>query len=252
MDLSPLGALAVLAAGMAAGTVNAVVGSGSLITFPTLLALGYPPLLANVSNNIGLVPGALSAVVGYRRELAGQRSRVLRLGSASLAGGLTGSILLLALPESVFDDVVPALVLLGVVLVVFQPRISARLAARGGTSGEHGGPLLLASVYLTGIYGGYFGAGQGVILLALLGILIADDLHRLNGVKNALAMTVNGVAALVFLAVADVAWEVVGLVAVGSVVGAQLGSTYGRRLPPDVLRAVIVVVGLIAVVRLVL
>jgi uncharacterized membrane protein YfcA len=252
VHLSLLGALAVLAAGLAAGTINAVVGSGSLITFPTLLALGYPPLLANVSNNVGLVPGALSAVVGYRRELVGQRTRALRLGAASLAGGLTGAILLLALPESVFEDVVPALVLLGVVLVILQPRISARLAARGGHSREDGGVILQGCVFLTGVYGGYFGAGQGIILLALLGILIPDDLHRLNAVKNVLAMTVNGVAAVVFLAVADVAWEVVGLVAVGSVVGAQLGARYGRRLPPDGLRAVIVTVGLVAVARLAL
>ncbi|MGE0796348.1 MAG: sulfite exporter TauE/SafE family protein, partial [Acidimicrobiia bacterium] len=193
----------------------------------------------------------LSAVVGYRRELRGQRERVLRLGSASVAGGLTGSVLLLALPESVFDAVVPALVLLGVVLVAVQPRVTARLAARRGDGGpDHGGPPLLAGVFLTGVYGGYFGAGQGIVLLALLGILVADDLQRLNGVKNALAMAVNAVAALVFVLVADVAWEVVGLVAVGSVVGAQLGAAFGRRLPPNVLRAVVVVVGLVAVARL--
>jgi hypothetical protein len=250
VHLSLLGALAILAAGLGAGTINAVVGSGSLITFPTLLALGYPALLANVSNNIGLVPGGASAVFGYRRELEGQRERVLRLGWASVAGGLTGSILLLALPESVFERVVPALILLGVVLVALQPRISALLAARRADRPEHGGAVLLAGVYLTGVYGGYFGAGQGIILLALLGILISDDLQRLNAVKNVLALAVNGVAAVVFLLVADVAWEVVGLIAVSSVVGAQLGSTYGRRLPPSALRAIVVVVGLIAVIRL--
>jgi uncharacterized membrane protein YfcA len=243
----------VLAAGAGAGMINAVVGSGSLITFPTLLAVGYGPLLANVSNNVGLVPGGLSAVVGYRRELRGQRERLVRLGAASLAGGLTGSVLLLALPESVFDRVVPVLVLLGVVLVAVQPRVSARLAARRRDDApEHGGVILLAGVYLTGVYGGYFGAGQGILLLALLGILVPDDLQRLNGVKNALAMTVNAVAALVFVAVAHVAWEVVGLVAAGSVVGAQLGASFGRRLPPAVLRGIVVAVGLVAVARLVL
>jgi uncharacterized membrane protein YfcA len=251
VDLSPLGALAVVGAGMAAGTVNAVVGSGSLITFPTLIGLGYPALLANVSNNIGLVPGGASAVVGYRRELRGQRARVVRLASASLAGGLTGSILLLALPESVFDAVVPGLVLLGVVLVAVQPRVAAWLAARRGDDAhDDGGAALLAGAFLTGVYGGYFGAGQGIILLALLGILLDDDLQRLNGVKNVLAMLVNGVAAIVFVVVADVAWDVVALIAVGSVVGGQLGAMFGRRLPPDVLRVLVIVVGLAAVVRL--
>lgn len=252
VDLSALDALAVLAAGIGAGTINAVVGSGSLITFPTLLAVGYDPLLANVSNNIGLVPGGLSAVIGYRRELRGQRRRVTRLAAASAAGGLTGSTLLLALPESVFDAVVPALVLAGVVLVATQPWISARLAARrgGAMPAEHGGVALLAGVYAAGVYGGYFGAGQGILLLALLGIMLSDALPRLNGVKNALAMVVNTVAAVVFVVSADIAWEVVGLVAAGSIVGGQLGAAFGRRLPPATLRAVVVLVGLTALAML--
>ena len=241
--MSPWAALAIFAAGLAAGTVNVIVGSGSLITFPTLLALGYPPVLANVSNNVGLVPGAASAVVAYRRELGGQRTRIVKLGSASLTGGVTGAVLLLALPASAFKAAVPALVLLATVLMAVQPRVSRWLATRGDRH-IHGGLPLLAGVFLTGVYGGYFGAAQGVILMALLAIFIDDELQRLNGTKNALALIVNGVAAVVFLLVTHVDWAVVVLIAAGSTIGGQLGGHYGRRLPAEILRACIVVVGL--------
>jgi len=240
--MTPWAALAIFAAGLAAGTVNAIVGSGSLITFPTLLALGYPPVLANVSNNIGLVPGSASAVVAYRRELEGQGNRVRQLGAASLTGGLTGAVLLLALPSSVFKAAIPVLVLLAAVLMGVQPRISAWLASRGERK-LHGGAPLLVGVFLTGIYGGYFGAAQGVILISLLAIFIDDDLQRLNGAKNVLALVVNGAAAVTFLLFATVSWSVVALIAAGSTVGGQLGGHYGRRLPAGVLRASIVVVG---------
>ena len=241
--MTPWAALAIFAAGLGAGTVNVIVGSGSLITFPTLLALGYPPVLANVSNNVGLVPGAASAVVAYRRELGGQRTRIVKLGSASLAGGVTGAVLLLALPASAFKAAVPALVLLATVLMAVQPRVSRWLATRGDRH-IHGGLPLLAGVFLTGVYGGYFGAAQGVILMALLAIFIDDELQRLNGTKNALALIVNGVAAVVFLLVTNVDWAVVVLIAAGSTIGGQLGGHYGRRLPAEILRACIVVVGL--------
>ena len=240
--MTPWAALAIFAAGLGAGTVNAIVGSGSLITFPTLLALGYPPVLANVSNNIGLVPGSASAVVAYRRELDGQGSRLVRLGTASVTGGITGAVLLLALPSSVFKAAIPALVLVAAVLMAVQPRVSAWLAARGDRR-VHGGTPLLIGVFLTGIYGGYFGAAQGVILISLLAIFIDDDLQRLNGTKNVLAMVVNGVAALTFVLFSTVSWSVVGLIAAGSIVGGQLGGHYGRRLPVGLLRACIVVVG---------
>ena len=241
--MTPWAALAIFAAGLGAGTVNVIVGSGSLITFPTLLALGYPPVLANVSNNVGLVPGAASAVVAYRRELGGQRTRIVKLGSASLTGGVTGAVLLLALPASAFKAAVPALVLLATVLMAVQPRVSRWLATRGDRH-IHGGLPLLAGVFLTGVYGGYFGAAQGVILMALLAIFIDDELQRLNGTKNALALIVNGVAAVVFLLVTHVDWAVVVLIAAGSTIGGQLGGHYGRRLPAEILRACIVVVGL--------
>jgi len=237
----------VLLAGMAAGTINAVVGSGTLITFPILLAFGVPPVTANVSNTIGLVPGVASGVVGYRRELRGQRARSIRLGSASVAGGIMGAILLLWLPARAFSAIVPALILVGLLLVVLQPRISAWTAARHeGAGGDFGPWWVWPAVLGTGVYGGYFGAAQGVILMGVLGIGIADGLQRLNGLKNVLAGLVNGVAGAIFVIVADVDWTVVALIAAGSIVGGQLGATVGRRLPAGVLRVVIVVVGLVA------
>ena len=236
-------ALAVLAAGLVAGAVNAIVGSGSLVTFPTLLALGYPPVLANVSNTVGLVPGSLSAVVAYRRELSGQRGRLLRLAPLSVVGGVSGGILLLALPHQVFKQAVPVLVLAAALLMAAQPAVSARLERRGAR-GAHPTVPLLVGVLLTGVYGGYFGAAQGVILIALLATFIDDDLQRLNATKNTLALVANLVAGVLFVAVTHVAWEVAGLIAAGSVVGGQVGGRYGRRLPAPVLRWTVVAVGL--------
>ena len=238
-----LSALAILAAGVAAGTVNVMVGSGSLITFPTLLALGYAPVLANVSNTVGLVPGSASGVIAYRKEMRGQGPRLVRLGAASLLGGLTGAILLLILPHSVFKQVVPLLIVMAALLMAVQPRLSRRLAAQD-RSARDGGPLLYVLVYLAGIYGGYFGAAQGVILIALLATFLDDDLQRLNGAKNALAMLVNGVAGIFFICTTHVSWPVIGLIAVGSIIGGQIGGIVGRRLPAPILRAVIVLVGL--------
>jgi len=248
--VTPLEVVAVVLAGVAAGTINTVVGSGTLITFPTLLAVGVPPVTANVSNTIGLVPGSLSGAVGYRRELVGQRGRLLRLGSASLVGGVAGAALLLVLPEAAFDAVVPALIALGCVLVVLQPRVSAWVAARATARGRevhpHGAAWVWLLVMLTGVYGGYFGAAQGVLLMAVLGVGLQETMQRNNATKNVLAMIVNAVAALVFIAVADVDWAAAGLIAAGAVVGGQVGATVGRRLPPVVLRGVIVLVGVAA------
>jgi uncharacterized protein len=241
----------IVVAGVWAGMVNTIVGSGTLVTFPVLLALGYPPLTANVSNGLGLVPGSLTGAIGYRRELRGLRGRVLRLAVPSVLGGLSGAALLLALPPGAFDAVVPILVALAVVLVIVQPFLAKRLAARrGGVARTRVGPGLLAGTYGTGVYGGYFGAAQGVLLLALLGIAVDDDLQRHNAVKNVLAMLVNLVSGLVFVFVAPVAWPVVGLIALGSILGGLLGARIGRRLPPIVLRGVIVVVGVAALVQL--
>jgi uncharacterized protein len=349
--------LAIFGAGVAAGTINAVVGSGTLITFPTLIGFGYPPVLANVSNNVGLVPGVLSGVYGYREELTGQRARMLRLGSASLLGGIVGAVLLLVLPQSAFKAIVPVLIAISLVMVIAQPWLSRKVAARSGTPGprrpaaaappgpqhrgEHrggnapgqatagdgppdtappdivpadtvradtvradtlpadtvpvtaarastvpatavpaksvpanavpvnaalttaapstagnaaasapGGPVVWALVFLTGIYGGYFGAAQGILLIGLMGIAFSDNLQRINAVKNVLALIVNAVAALVFIAATHVDWTVAALIAAGSTIGGQVGARAGRRLPPWGLRAVIVCVGTAALVRL--
>ena len=235
---------------MFAGGINAVVGSGTLITFPVLLAVGYGPVTANVSNTVGLFPGSISGAIGYRAELAGQRRRVQVLGVAALLGGITGAVLLLQLPPEAFEAIVPVLIAVALVLVVLQPRLSRALDARRERARPHGGPLLWIGVYLTGIYGGYFGAAQGVLLLAVEGIAIPEDLQRLNALKNVLAAIVNGVAAVIFVAVADVAWLPAVLLAAGATVGGQLGAKVGRRLSPAVLRGVIVVVGVVAIVQL--
>jgi hypothetical protein len=309
-----LQALAIFAAGLAAGTINTVVGSGTLITFPTLLAFGYPPVLANVSNNVGLVPGVASGVHGYRAELAGQRRRIIRLGSASASGGLVGAILLLVLPAEAFKAIVPALIGVAVVMVLIQPRLARWMARRqvarsavragdgdpaeadgpdpdppagaghrigrtsgaGGASGNGaagqagaatavgvlpatdvsrsveaiGGPVLWFFVFCAGVYGGYFGAAQGVLLIGMLGIAFSDSLQRINAVKNVLAGLVNGLAAIVFIALTHIDWGVAGLIAAGSIIGGQVGARLGRRLPPSGLRLVIVCVGVAALVKL--
>ena len=249
-------ALVIIAAGIAAGTINTIVGSGSLITFPTLLLLGYPPLVANVSNTVGLVPGTISGAIGYRRELRGQRARARPLLVAAGLGGLTGAGLLLILPAAAFARIVPILILLACALVAIQPRLSKWVVERRVRLGHEpqtgGGPLLIVSVYLTGIYGGYFGAAQGVILIALLSILVDDNLQRLNGLKNLMTAAINGVAAIIFIAVAPVAWGPAILLAIGSTIGGQLGALVGRRLSPIALRGAIIVVGTVVAVRLLL
>jgi uncharacterized membrane protein YfcA len=243
--------VAVFGAGVAAGTINTIVGSGSLITFPTLLAFGYPPVVANVSNTVGLVPGSLSGAWGYRKELAGQGRRLIRLGTASGLGGLSGALLLLVLPASAFKAIVPALIILACLLVVVQPAIARRLEARGRKAPPaDGGLLLLAGLFGAGLYGGYFGAAQGVLLLGIMGLALREDLQRINAAKNVLAAIVNGVAAVLFIVVAHVAWRPALLLAVGSTIGGQVGANAGRRLPAGALRAIIVVVGVVAVVRL--
>jgi uncharacterized membrane protein YfcA len=248
-QLTALHAVFIFAAGLYAGTINAVVGSGSLVTFPTLIALGYPPVLANVTNNIGLVPGSLAGVYGYRRELAGQAQRVARLLPASVAGGVTGAVLLFVLPSGVFKRVVVVLIVVALVLVIAQPRLAARLSqARAARSRQ--GVALLACVFAVGVYGGYFGAAQGIILLGLLAIFVADELQRLNATKNVLALATNGVAAIVFVIATDVDWKVAGLIALGSSIGGLVGSSTGRRLNPTALRGVIIAVGVVAIVRL--
>jgi uncharacterized protein len=250
--------LAVVAAGFAAGGINAVVGSGTLVSFPVLLAVGLPPVSATISNSLGLIAGNLSGSIGYRRELRGQRRLLLRLLPASFLGALTGAFLLLHLPASTFEAVVPVLIGVAVLLVAVQPLLQRRLAvvpADGTATRVRGARLagLFAGAYATGAYGGYFAASQGVLQIGIFGLLLRESLQRLNALKNVLTLTVNTVAAGAYVVVASdrIDWRAAGLLAAGSLVGGAITARYGRRLPPAVLRTAIVVLGVVAIVVLV-
>ena len=247
--------VALLAAGMAAGTINAIVGSGTLITFPVLLLFGYPPLVANVSNTVGLVAGGLTGMHGYRRELVGQGSTLRRLAPVSFIGAVTGAILLLKLPESAFDAIVPVLIAAALVLVLFGARLNAWAAARHPDHDSAGRRLLLAAgIFAAGVYGGYFGAAQGVLMVGILSALMTISLQRINGLKIVLVTLANAVAAVIFILVAPdrIDWSVAALIAVGALAGGYVGAKVGRRLSPVVLRGVIVVVGLLAIAKMVI
>lgn len=246
-------------AGVGAGAINAIVGSGTLITFPTLVTLGYPPVTATMSNAVGLVAGGFSGTWGYRRELRGQWHRLRWQVPASLIGAGLGAWLLLHLPEKVFTQIVPVLLVAALVLVVTGPRIQTwarRRAEAAGHSADHVSPArmtaLVAGTFAVGVYGGYFTAAQGILLIAVMGALLPEDVQKMNAAKNLLALLVNIVAALAYTIVAfdRISWQAAGLIAVGSLLGGFLGAHYGRRMAPNVLRAVIVVVGLIGLVRL--
>jgi uncharacterized membrane protein YfcA len=252
-------AVLVALAGVAAGAINAAVGSGTLITFPALVAMGFNPLTANVSNNIGLVPGAFAGAWGYRREIGEHRASLARLIPCAAVGGVLGAVLLLVLPAGAFEAIVPVLIALALVLVVLQPRLARRLARESGRAAASWPKEtrikagLALGVFGAGIYGGYFGAAQGVLFIGILGSLLTDDLQAANGLKNVLSTVVNGVAAVTFVLTAldHVDWLIVVLIAGGSTVGGLVGAAVGRRLPPVALRGIIVVVGLVAIVKLV-
>ena len=242
--MTELEALAVLAAGAVAGGVNTVVGSGSLITFPTLLAVGYSPVTANISNCVGLVPGGVAGSFGYRRELRGQWHRLGILAIGTTIGAVIGGILLLELPDAVFDAIVPALILLAVALMALRPSPKIH---EGGDNMAAG----VTSSFAVGIYGGYFGAAQGIILMSLLRLSFADNLQVLNAMKNVLAGVANAVAGLLFIIVADVAWDAAALIAAGSIVGSLIAARYGRRIPPEILRRIVIVYGTIVAIVLI-
>ncbi|WP_320781796.1 sulfite exporter TauE/SafE family protein [Streptomyces sp. CRN 30] len=252
--MTPLEMTAVLLSGVVGGALNTVVGSGTLVTFPVLLAVGLPPVTATVSNALGLVPGSVGGAIGYRRELRGRRRRVLRLGACVLPGGLVGAWLLLVLPGAAFDMIVPVLVGLALVLVAVQPRLNARMRERRGRTGraarQDGGPALSAGLALASVYGGYFSASQGTVYLSLMGALLDDSLQRLNALKTVLVGMVNTVAAGFFLYAAEFDWTAVLLLAAGSAVGGRTGAGLGRRLPQAALRAVVLAWGTVALVLL--
>jgi uncharacterized protein len=246
-------------AGVGAGAINAVVGSGTLITFPTLVALGYPPVTATMSNAVGLVAGSISGTWGYRRELGGQWHRLRWQIPASLVGAGIGAWLLLHLPEKVFVAVVPVLLIAALILVVVGPRIQAWARKRSDAAGRSADVVspgrmaaLVAATFVVGIYGGYFTAAQGILLIGLMGAILPESMQRMNAAKNVLTLVVNVVAAAAYTLVAfdRISWAAAGLIAVGSLAGGFLGAHYGRRLSPGALRIVIVVVGLIGLYRL--
>jgi uncharacterized protein len=249
--MTPWEAAAIFVAGIGAGGINAVVGSGSLITFPTMVALGMPPVVANVCNSVGLVPGSLTGALGYRAELKGQRQRLIRLGIPTIISAVIGGVLLLYLPAETFNVVVPVLIGVACVLVIAQPRLNRWLSARREHAQPHGGPWLWIGVFACGIYGGYFGAAQGVLLIGLLGSFLDDGLQRINAAKNVLSLLINMSAAALFILIAEIDWLAVLMVALGAAIGGFLGAKIGRKLPAPVLRWFIVCIGVVAIVKLV-
>jgi uncharacterized protein len=236
-------------AGLWAGLINTVVGSGTLVTFPVLVALGYPPVTATTSNAIGLITGSITGAVGYRSQLAGHGRRLARYAVASILGAVGGTLLLLSLPADAFETIAPVLVGISVVLVIVQPLLARRLSYRAAVD-RTASPLLYVLIFLVGVYGGYFTAAQGIMLVGVMGLLLTDPLQRLNAFKNTLTAVVNLVAGAIYAVVAPVSWPVVAVLAASSTVGGLLGASVGKRLPPAVLRGVIVIIGVVAVVHL--
>lgn len=237
-------ALAALAAA-AAGAVNALAGGGTLITFPTLTALGLPAVAANVTNTIALAPGHLGATLAQTRDLAGQRARVRRLVPAALLGGLVGGLLLLLTSEKVFRQLVPFLILLASALLAVQERVRGWLVRRLGTHHASHEGLAVLPVFAASIYGGYFGAGLSVIVLAALGLLVDESLTRLNATKQAIGFTANGAAAVLFLFSGQVHWPAVAAMLVAAVAGGWAGGRLAGRVRPATLRLVVVTVGVV-------
>jgi uncharacterized membrane protein YfcA len=248
--------VAIFSAGIWAGGINVIVGSGTLVTFPTLLLFGYPPLVANISNNLGMVAGGVSGIYGYRRELRPNRAILVRLAPAAVAGAVVGAVLLLVLPDESFKAIVPVLIAIGLLMVLIGPSVQRHTASaeHDGTPSRLSRVLLNVGVFVLGIYGGYFGAAQGILLVGLMGMILSEGIQRLNAIKNVLATAVNSVAALTFMVVAThrIDWEVVGLIGSGAFIGGYLGARFGRRLPPAALRVIIVVVGSVALVKILL
>jgi len=243
-------AVLVAVAGFLAGAVNAVAGGGSLISFPALVAVGLPTLDANVTNTTAVWPGYVGSALAYRTELVGQGDRLRSLGLTAALGGVVGSAILLVAPDAVFDAVVPFLVLAGSLLLALQPRIALLVRARAEIDASGHRVQLHAAVFLAAVYGAYFGGGLGVILLAVLGIFVADHLQRLNGLKSAMSVIINTIALVAFALFGPVDWLAVAIVAPASLLGGYAGARVARRLSPDVLRATVVAFGVVVAVWL--
>ena len=257
-------ALLLAAAGFVAGVVNGVAGGGSLVSFPALLAAGHGALVANVTSTVGIWPGYAGGVAGYRHVLGDQRDRVRALGPTCVAGGLAGAALLLVTPARAFATLAPYLILAACLLFALQPHLSRVLARRASARGvddrlrtatttrQHRRATagLHAIVFLAAMYGAYFGAGLGVILLAVLALLLEDDLQRANGLRGVLALVINSVGVVVFAIAADVVWSAAGILAVTSLAGGFTGAHLAQRLPVPVFRAAVILLGLAAAIRL--
>lgn len=241
MDLLQTGLLAV--AGVAAGVVNAVAGGGSLISFPALVAVGYPTVSANVTNTVALWPGYIGGALGYRKELSGQRGRAIAFSATSVVGAVVGCLLLLITPDGVFDALVPVLIAVASLLLAIQPWLKKRLDASERLSGRHHQVLLHTGIFVGGVYGAYFGAGLGVMLLGILGVFVHDHLQRVNAVRAVLSLVINTVAFVAFALFGPVQWYAVAVMAVASLAGGFGGAKVARRLSPAVLRTVIVTFG---------
>lgn len=248
-------ALILAVAGFLAGVVNGVAGGGSLVSYPALLATGHGALVANVTNTVGILPGYLGGAAGFRDVLASQRVRIRELAPFALAGGLIGSLLLLATSERLFENLAPVLILGACALFAAQPRLNRAVSRRRHDADDLTGPVPRAAsigVFAASVYGGYFGAGIGVIFLAILGTVLIDPLPRINALRGILSLLVNLVAVVVFCIAADVAWDAVAVLGVTSLVGGYVGARASLRLPVPVLRAVVLLFGLLATARLLL
>jgi len=254
--MTPGDALLIAVAGLGAGLVNGMAGGGSLVSYPALLASGHSALVANVTNTVGILPGYIGGAIGFRNELAGQRARLRQFAPAALIGGLVGAALLLTTPDEVFDWIAPVLIIGACLLFAAQPLLSKRLVRRRAATVAAGpgdgtvSPLVLGAVFLASVYGGYFGAGLGVIYLAVLGAVLPDPLPRVNSLRGILSLIVNVLAVALFGIAADVDWKAAGILAATSLVGGYFGARTALRLPVPVLRGVVLLFGAIAVWRL--
>ena len=241
LSLAEVALLAV--AGLAAGAVNAVAGGGSLVAFPALLGVGLPAVSANVTNAVAVLPGYVGGSIGYRRELGGQRGRVVKLLPTTVAGGVLGAVLLLATDDAVFEGIVPFLILLACGLLAAQPAISRRIQPLEGAHAQERSVRLHGLTFLCAVYGGYFGAGLGIALLAVLALALDDDLQRLNALKGLLSLVIGLAAVAWFAFFGPVEWTEAAIVGATSLIGGQAGVVMARRLPAGVLRGIVVAFG---------